>query len=543
MRYFLTFDRGRCLACGSCELACSVAHSQTGTLETAIREEARPRRRVTLAAGPEGIDALRCEQCDEPLCAFTCKSGALRRDPVTGRVVFDDGLCVGCFMCLMVCPSGVRPDPATGHVVRCDVCLGRDVPACMAACPTGALGAGTEGKERPRSEFRGHVVVVGSSAAGVAACEAARERAPECAITLITADRNVSYSRPLLPYLLAGRIGPPGIEWRADGFLETQLSVRVMRGERAARLDAPSAKLRLDSGEEVAFDRLIVATGARPTMPAIPGVALPGVATLRDLEDLETLETLAVAGRRAVVLGGGNVGLQACEALVERGLKVTVVVASAHLLSQMVDAEAGRRVGELLASQGVDVRTGRDAIEILGRERVEAVLLDNGERVAAELVVVGKGILPNIEWLRDSGLRTGRGIVADASGRTNLAGIFAAGDCAETADPLTGRPAVSGIWPVAYEMGRAAGSTAVGIDYASAGALRMNASRFFGVPVISIGEVRAERLEGARAEVLENSAGAYRKVVWRGDRLAGALLYGDIAGAGSFYRMYRDGVN
>ena len=357
MRYYLTFDRGRCLACGSCELACSVAHSKTGTLETAIREEARSAAAGHPVGRSSGIDALRCEQCDEPLCAFTCKSGALRRDPVTGQVVFDDSLCVGCFMCLMVCPSGVRPDPATGHVVRCDVCLGRDLPACMAACPTGALGTKADSKERPRSEFRGHVVVVGSSAAGVAACEAARERAPECAITLITTDRNTRYSRPLLPYLLAGRIGTPGIEWRADGFLEVQLAVRVMRGARAARLDAPSAKLWLEDGEELAFDRLIVATGARPSMPAIPGIALAGVATLRDLEDLETLDKLAVAGRRAVVLGGGNVGLQACEALVERGLKVTVVVASAHLLSQMVDAEAGRRVGELLVSHGIDVRT------------------------------------------------------------------------------------------------------------------------------------------------------------------------------------------
>ena len=186
---------------------------------------------------------------------------------------------------------------------------------------------------------------------------------------------------------------------------------------------------------------------------------------LRDLEDLEAISRLAGPGRRAVVLGGGNVGLQVCEAFLARGMEVTVVAASPHLLSQMVDAEAGRRVAELFGSRRLNVRTGRDAVEIDGQRAMwKRVRLDNGEWIAADVVVVAKGIAPNVEWLRGSGVRIGRGITVDLSGRTNVAGVFAAGDCAEAADPLTGRPSVSGIWPVAYEMGRAAGSAAVGIE-------------------------------------------------------------------------------
>jgi NAD(P)H-nitrite reductase large subunit len=242
-----------------------------------------------------------------------------------------------------------------------------------------------------------------------------------------------------------------------------------------------------------------------------------------------------------VVLGGGNVGLQTCEALLARGLTVTVVVTSPHLLSQMVDAEAGRRIADLFMRHGLNVRAGRDAVEIVGDGRVEGVRLDDGELIGADLVIVGKGIKPNVEWLRGSGVCVGRGIVVDLSGRTNVPGIFAAGDCAEAIDSLTGRSAVSGIWPVAYEMGRAAGSAAVGVERPSAGALRMNASRFFGEPIISIGEVCPERLEGATAEVLTNRNGVYRKLVYHQGRLAGALLYGDISGAGGFYRRYREG--
>jgi NAD(P)H-nitrite reductase large subunit/formate hydrogenlyase subunit 6/NADH:ubiquinone oxidoreductase subunit I len=536
VRALLIFNRERCLACWACELACSVAHSRSGQLETAIAEEFPPKRRVTVAAGKDGIDALRCEQCAEPLCAFSCKSGALHRDPISGWIALEESRCVGCFMCMMVCPHGIRPDPATDRVVRCDVCLGREIPACVAACPTGALATGAPPDRPARSEFKGHVVVVGSSAAGIAACEAAREYAPECSITLVTADASPQYSRPLLSYVLAGRIGRPAIYWP-----ESDLTIRVLNARRATGLE--SNRLLLDNGTTLTFDRLILATGARGAEISIPGADLAGVHTLRNLEDLEEIEREAGPGRRAVVLGGGNVGLQTCEALLARGLTVTVVVTSPQLLSQMVDAEAGRRIADLFIRHGLDVRTGRDAVEITGDGHVEGVRLDDGELIGADLVIVGKGIKPNVEWLRGSGVRVARGIVVDLCGRTSVPGIFAAGDCAEAIDPLTGRSAVSGIWPVAYEMGRAAGAAAVGVERPSAGALRMNASRFFGEPIISIGEVCPERLEGASAEVLVNREGVYRKLVYHQGRLAGALLYGDISGAGSFYRLYRESAS
>jgi NAD(P)H-nitrite reductase large subunit/NAD-dependent dihydropyrimidine dehydrogenase PreA subunit len=537
----LVFDRDHCLACRSCELACSVEHSESGTLEAAIAEEFPPTRRVVLAAAGDGLEALRCEQCLEPLCAFACKSGALRRDPASGRVTLDDARCVGCFMCLMVCPFGIRPDPARDRVVRCDVCQGRVTPACVEACPTGALRAHTPPDERVRSDFEGRVVVVGSSAAGIAACEAAREHAPGCSITLVSADV-APYSRPLLSYALAGRLQPQQTDWRAGDYLENELGVHVLGGRKAVRLESGPGAVVLDDGAELAFDRLIIATGARAAGLSIPGADLAGVFVLRDAEDLEAISDWcgrAAATPHAVVLGGGNVGLQACEAFLARGLRVTVVVASGHLLSQMVDAEAGRRIADLFRAHGVDVRTGRDAIEVMGTARVEAVRLDNGELLPADVVLVAKGIVPNVEWLRGSGIRIGRGICVDLSGRTSLPGIFAAGDCAEAPDPLTGRLSIGGVWPVAYEMGRAAGSTAVGIERASAGAPRMNASRFFGESIISVGEVRPERLAGARSEIQVNRDGAYRKLVYQNGRLAGALLYSDITGAGSYYRQYR----
>jgi nitrite reductase (NADH) large subunit len=543
MRTLLAFHRDHCLACRNCELACSVVHSSSGRLETAISEQVPPRRRLTMAAGKDGVEAHRCEQCLEPLCAFSCKSGALSRDPASGRVVLDESRCLACYMCLMVCPFGIRPDPAADRVVRCDLCLDREIPACVEACPTGALGTDIEPDRRVQSEFEGHVVVVGSSAAGIAACEAAREHAPRCSITLVTADAHPQYSRPLLAYFLAGKIQREELAWRADGYLERDLKVRVLHALRASKLKADTRTIVLDDGTELNFDRLILATGARGIALSIPGAALDGVYALRNLDDLEGIDKRIKSGKRAVVLGGGNVGLQACEALLSRGMIVTVVVSSPYLLSQMVDAEAGRRVAELFTRNGAEVRTGCDALEIVGDGGVQGVRLNNGEVVGADLVIVGKGIRPNVEWLQERGIRIGRGIEVDKCGRTSLPDVFAAGDCAETPDPLTGKLSVSGIWPVAYEMGRAAGCTAVGVEKPSGGALRLNASRFFGESIISIGEVCPERLDGSFAQVLANRGGVYRKLVYQRGRLAGALLFGDISGAGVFYRLYREGTD
>src|ERR1035438_248770 len=274
MRRVLVFHRDHCLGCRSCELACSVAHSESGELEAAIAEELPPVRRVVVAQGPlpygrgsdpsrdregalhdptdlasttDGLEAHRCEQCLEPLCAFACKSGALRRDPLTGIVSFDDARCVACFMCLTVCPFGIRPDPARDRVVRCDVCGDLATPACVASCPTGALTAVAPPDERVRSQFRGHVLVVGSSAAGIAACEAAREHAPGCSITLVTADTSPS-SRPLLSYALAGRLELQQTDWRAEGYLEHELGVHLLTGRKAVRLDSALGALTLDNG-------------------------------------------------------------------------------------------------------------------------------------------------------------------------------------------------------------------------------------------------------------------------------------------------------
>lgn len=541
MRGVLAFERQRCLGCKSCELACAVEHSLSKSLEGALCEDVPPVRRVRVRVSSRGFEAYRCDQCEEPLCVMSCKAGAIRHDPASGRVSCDDERCVACLMCVMVCPFGVRPHPVGDRVVRCDVCEGRDVPACVQACPTHALAVKQIAVPARDSGFTGRLVVVGSSAAGIAACEAARAEAPRCAITLITADQHLGYSRPLLAYLLAAEITDRRIDWRDPDFLTEALNLQVIH-TRVTGLNTGAHTVHTENGGAVGYDRLIIATGGRAIKLGIPGEDRLGVHPIRDLEDVAAIERNVAVGARAVVLGGGNVGLQACEAFVRRGMTSTVVVRSPYLLSQMVDAEAGRRVGELFSKHGVTVRTGRDAVAILGSERATGVQLDNGDIVETDVVVVGKGVQPNVEWLVGSGVEVRRGVVVDRHGRTSVPDVFAAGDCAELPDPIAGRTAMSGIWPVAFEGGRVAGSMAVGFERQSAGALRMNASTFFGLRIISMGEPCPEKVPGAVQRVLVDLPGAYRKVIVRDGHVVGALLLGDISWAGVLFRLYRDGV-
>jgi NAD(P)H-nitrite reductase large subunit len=344
----------------------------------------------------------------------------------------------------------------------------------------------------------------------------------------------------MLPYLLSGGIERDAMNWREKTELSDGLSVRIERGTTAVQLLPDTQSVQLSNKATLTYDRLIVATGARAVLPDIPGVGFSGVFGLRSLRDAEEIVAAARSAQRAIVLGGGNVGLQAAEALSLQGIAVTIIVRSPHLLSQMVDEDAAQRVQSLFASNGVVIRTSTDVAAIMGQTHVTGVRLENGEELQAGLVIVGKGIEPQIEWLRGSGLRIGRGIIVDSSCRTNIENVFAAGDCAESVDPITGEYLVSGIWPVAHEMGYVAGSNAVGVARTIPGALRMNASTFFSVPIVTIGIVKEATLADAEAKILADDGNRYRKLIFRGRSLVGAVLYGDISGAGTFYRLYRE---
>ncbi len=507
-------------------------HSRAKTLVGAIVERPLPIHRVRVAAATGGRGApLQCRQCDEPECVFACKSGALTRDAETGVVRCDEERCVGCWMCVMVCPMASLRCSAGGTALKCDLCAERGDPACVSACPTDALRwEDVEGPPRPEAPgaSRGLThVIIGASAAGVAAVEAIREADPDARVTVISEEPDPLYSRPMMYLdLLRGR---EDIRFRPGEFMK-EPGVEAMLGRRAESVDPKKREVKLADGETVRFDRLLVATGGFVRWPKIPGIDKEGVLGFRTLADLRRLADLASEAKAAVVLGGGNVGLQAACGLREKGLDVSIVVKSPHLLSQLADGEAGRMFEERFSAAGVAVCTGTDVVEILGDSKAEGVRLDTGETLPCEIVIAAKGVDANLEVVRGTGIDVQWGIRVNDRMESSAGGIYAAGDVAQAADLITGEEDTHGIWPVAFEQGRIAGLNMVGLDRPYVGGMRMNAAEFYGLELISLGTVRS----GEHHRILVHKAGndVYRKLVFDGVVLVGALLVGEIHDAG-----------
>jgi len=381
-------------------------------------------------------------------------------------------------------------------------------------------------------------VIIGTGPAGVSAARAIRSVDRDGDLVLLSDEPHPPYSRIFITNYVVGEATLEDM-LIAGRSLERELGARLL-SEQVLKADPCERSVSLASGGSLAYDRLLVASGARPQLPRFPGAQLEGVSGLRTIADAEALAARvdrAGPGARVVVLGGGLVSLKATEALVERRVRVTVVVASRQVLSRMVDATAAGMVQERMARAGVEVFLGDDVVEAYGDARtgVEAVRLRSGRLARCCALVVGKGVVPNTDFLDGSGIKVGRGILVDGRGRTSVPGIWAAGDVAEGPDLLTGERAVHAMWPNAVRQGRTAGLDMAGAAAVDDGGVRVNAGSFFGLEVASVGLIRAP--EGAQEIIIGPDGDFYRKVILVDGVVAGALLVGDVNGAGVWQNL------
>ena len=384
-------------------------------------------------------------------------------------------------------------------------------------------------------------VIIGNSAAAVGAVEAIRSVDESGPIALYCDDRNPIYSRCMLSYYLAGRVEEQDLRFRDEDWYE-QMKVDAHPGVAATAVDPEAKEVHLAGGGRASYDKLLIATGGRARALGRPGAELPGVFCLRDLEDAKQMLARVHAAKRAVVLGGGLVGLKAAYGLRERGMEVSVLVRSPHLMSQVVDAKAGELIRGRLEEHGIEVRTGVDAKAVTGDGGVKAVEVSEGEPLACEIVVVGKGVDSNIGVVAESGIETHWGIITDEHMQTSARDVYAAGDVAETEDLLTRERTVHAIWPNASEQGRVAGFNMAGQERSYPGSLAMNAVDFYGTPVMAVGNVRP-REEGFEEVVdYRPERGLYRKMVLREGKLAGLLVVGEMRGTGAALALIKAGV-
>jgi NAD(P)H-nitrite reductase large subunit len=381
------------------------------------------------------------------------------------------------------------------------------------------------------------IVIVGNSAASLAALEAVRRVDTASPVTLVADEAIPAYSRVLLPYLVSGE--RLDVSLRPPDYAE-RMGARLLLGRRAVGIAADV--LELDDGTRLPFDRLLVATGSRAAVPSVEGIETPGVSALKTMADALRIRGELSGARHAVILGGGLICLLTIHALLKVGVSVTIAVSSDRLLTRMLDEEAAAILQRRLAEAGVRILTRTDAARIVGSNgRVRSVVTTAGEALPADLVILAKGIRPDVDLAKAGGLATGRGVLVDAYMRTSRPDVFAAGDCAEAPDMLVpGKTTIPGTWFEAVAQGETAGANMVDLSRPSPGAFKMNVMEILGIAVASMGMILAPESDG-RA-VVRARDGNYRKLVLARDRIVGAVLVGDVSEAGPLAMLIRRGL-
>ncbi|OAT82975.1 hypothetical protein A6M21_08375 [Desulfotomaculum copahuensis] len=361
------------------------------------------------------------------------------------------------------------------------------------------------------------MVIAGNGVAAVTAAEAARNRDEKCAIHILGGEPYLAYYRPRLSHGLGKRIQvdkilvhPPA--WYEERRIDVHLNTKV------TALDLTNNRVVASTGGVFPFTALILAQGSHSFLPPAPGNQLPGVFTLRSYDDLRALESYGQDARRAVIAGGGPLGLEVAWALRQWGKEVLVLERSEWLLRRQLDERGAAVLQEIVAGKGVQVLTNAAIEEITGTEKVTGVRLQSGETLSADLVIFSTGVVCNTELFKDTGINVNRGVVVDEFMQTSRNGVYAAGDVAE----FNGR--VYGLWPVALEQGRVAGTNAAGGGMRYREIPPSNALMVMETALFSVGRPAGER------ELADDwGAAGYRKLFFDGEnRLTGGILIGEI---------------
>ena len=368
-------------------------------------------------------------------------------------------------------------------------------------------------------------VILGAGPAGIIAAETLRKHAPADAITVVGDEREPPYSRMAIPYLLTGSVDENGTLLRrgTDHFVAQRIT--LLNG-RAAAVDTQARVVKLENGSQLPFDRLLIATGSSPATPPIPGIQGPAVHPCWTLADARAIQTLAKPGARVVQMGAGFIGCIILEALASRGVKLTVVEMGDRMVPRMMGPVAGTMIKQWCESKGITVFTGTrvDAIE-RDDGPVLKVRLSTGQLLEAELVISATGVRPNIGFLEDSGILCLQGVLTDEHLQTNVSGIYAAGDCAEAFDKITGRTIVSAIQPNASDQARVAALNMVGKRTELPGVTQINVLDTLGLISASFGKWDGVP-GGEHVELTDTAAGRHLSLQFDGDRLIGCNAIG-----------------
>lgn len=385
-------------------------------------------------------------------------------------------------------------------------------------------------------------VIIGNGVAGIHAAEAIRSLDGQGEIVMVSDEAPGLYCRPMIGMVLEGSVPEAELPIRTPDFYE-KAGVRAVLGQRVTGIDVDAGTVSLPGGRSIAYDRLLVAAGADPRPVRAEGLHLERIFYMRTERDVRGMLEAIPDARRALVLGGGLVGFKAAYGLLRRGLETTMLVRSGYPLSMQVDETAGKMILDELVSRGLKVETGVEAEAFEGNGAVRSARLSDGSELPCDMVVVGKGVLPCRSFIPRDRIRVDLGVLVDEHLRTSDPRVYAAGDAAESVDVARGTRWVNAIWPEAAGQGRVAGMNMAGRSVKYPGSLSRNVIRIFGLDVMTAGLASPSEEDGCESASRSNlRKGIYRKLVFREDRLVGAVLVGDIDQGGVFMNLIRSGM-
>ena len=364
------------------------------------------------------------------------------------------------------------------------------------------------------------MVVVGAGIAAVAAVESLRAASPAAEITVVSKEAELPYYRLNLTRYLAGEIGEADLPLHPAAWYEER-KVRLLLGAEATAIRLEDHVVELHGGETLPFDKLLLAARAHPLIPPFPGTDRAGVTSLRTIADARRILAACRGGGRCVCIGGGILGLETAGALARQGADVTLLEGHGWLLPRQLNPRAGAVLNRYVAAAGVELRHKAVTRELVGDDRVRGVLLEDGEVIAADLVVIATGIRSNSHLARRAGLETNQGVVVNNFLAASHPDVFAAGDVAEH------HGQVYGIWGPAQYQGSIAGLNLAGGVVEFGGVPRANTLKVLGLDLFSIGQINAE--DASFHAVDRRTEESYFRFVFRDNRLVGAVLLGSAA--------------
>jgi nitrite reductase (NADH) large subunit len=369
-----------------------------------------------------------------------------------------------------------------------------------------------------------HIVIAGSGIAGISAIEAIRKISTDIRITLLSKEKHIPYHRLNLTRYLAAELSQDKLPFYAEDWYREN-NVDLVTGAAVYKISPAKKEVSLADGTSYSYDKLILAAGAHPFVPPILGVQREGVTTLRDLDDANYILREAKTAKAVVVIGGGILGLEAAGALARTSTKPVLLENFEWVMPRQLNRAAAELLQEHIKGMGISLRLDTVVRELVGDERVAGVLLDNGETIHADLVIISTGIRPNSYLARMAGLRINQGIVVNDYLQTTDPDIFAAGDIVEH------RGQLSGLWNAAQYQGSIAGMNAAGKKVEFGGIPRATTIKVLGVDLLSIGKFNPD--DGSDIVIEEKKGKQYSRFLFRDSHLEGSILYGNTSIGGA----------